>query len=99
RHAEDAERGRDPRFGGIELQEAVAWYRAVELPAIAAHCEVALAEARVVRPHDLPDDAALDNGADLDRLRVGALSADAAAHIGVERQIDAAQQHLARSGL
>src|SRR6266481_1211384 len=68
RHAEDAKRGRDRRLGGIELQEAVARHRAVELPAIAAHCEVALAEAGVVRAHDLADDAALDHRAHFNGL-------------------------------
>src|ERR1051325_1997895 len=49
RHAEDAERGRDRRFGGIELHQAIAGDRAIELPAITAHCVIAFTEAGMVR--------------------------------------------------
>jgi hypothetical protein len=44
---------------------------------------------------DLPDDPALHDRADFDRLRVGAHPADAAAHIRIEREIDTAHQYLA----
>src|SRR5262249_167962 len=91
RHAEDAERGRDRRLVRLELQEAIARNRAVELPAVAAHRVVVLAKAGMVRAHHLTDDAALDDLADLDGPGIGALSADAAAHIGIEREIKAAQ--------
>src|SRR5204863_7832957 len=78
--------------------EPAAGNGAVELPAIAAHGVIALAEIGVVGARDLPDDAALDDIADLDGLGVGAHPADAAAHIRVERQIDALQQDFARAG-
>jgi hypothetical protein len=99
RHAEHAERGGDRRLGRVELQQSAAQNRAVELPAIAAGGIVAGAEIGVVRAHHLADDATLDDLADLGGLGIGPHPADAAAHIRVEREIDAAQQDLARPGL
>ena len=91
RHPQNAERGRDRRLLRVELQEAIARHCAVELPAITAHRVVAFAETGVVRVRDLADDTALDDLADFGGAGIGALSADAAAHVRVERQIDAAQ--------
>src|ERR1700682_5800582 len=91
--------GRDRRLGRVQLQEAIAGDRAVELPAIAAHRVIAVVEIGMVGANDLADDAALDDVADLSRFGIGAHPADAAAHIRVERQIDAAQQNLALLGL
>ncbi len=92
RHAQYAERRRQRRLVGIELEEVLCRHHAIELPPVAAVNIVALAKAGIARAHDLPDDPALHDGADVDRLRIGARSADAAAHIRVEREIDAAHQ-------
>ena len=57
RHAEHAECGRERRLGRIELEEAFAGDRAIELPAITAQNIVALAERRVAsngRPRRRP---------------------------------------------
>ncbi len=95
RHAQYAERRRQRRLVGIELEEVLCRHRAIELPPIAAVNIIALAKAGIARAHDLPDDPTLHDGADFDRLRVGAHPADAAAHIRIEREIDAAHQYLA----
>src|SRR6516164_4356970 len=84
---------------GIELQQALAGDGAVELPAKPAEHIIALAKTRIARARDLADDAAFDDGTDLDRPGIGTLAADPPAHIGVERQIDAAHQHLALGGV
>src|SRR5207253_2854077 len=95
RHAEDAEGCRQRRLLGIELDEVLCRDRAIELPAVAAVNIVALAKTGIARAHDLPNDPTLHDGADVDRLRIGARSADAAAHIRVEREIDPAHQNPA----
>jgi hypothetical protein len=72
---------------------------AIELPAKPAEHIIALAKTRVARARDLADNAAFDDRTDLDRPGIGTLRADPPAHIGVERQIDPAHQHLALGGI
>ena len=61
----------------------------------AVQISVAALGAGIARAHNLSDDAALHDGADVDRLRIGTRPADPAAHIRVEREIDPAHQSLA----
>ena len=93
------QRGRQRRFGRIELDQALARNRAVKLPAMAAKDIIARLEGGVARAHDLADDPAFHDRADFDRFGIGACRTDATAHIGVERQIDAAHQDLAVAGV
>src|SRR5436305_14920773 len=95
RHAEHAQRGRDRRLGGIELDASGAVDGAVELPAIAAGDKIALAKPGMARGRDASGDAALDNVADLGRLGIGTHAADPSAHIRVKPQVDALHQDLA----
>src|SRR5215470_14721512 len=71
-HAEHAERRRQRRLVWLELDETVGWHRAVKLPTITAQDVIALAEARIPRPHDPPDNAAFHDRADLHRSGIGA---------------------------
>src|SRR5262249_46844949 len=73
--------------------------RAVELPAVAAQNIVALAKGWIARADDRADHPAFHHRADFDRLGIGPDPTDASAHIGVEREIDPADQHLALAGI
>ena len=72
RHAEHAERRRQRSLGRVELEQALCRHGAVELPAVTAIERNRLRESPVARAHDLPDDPALHDRTDLDRLGIGA---------------------------
>ena len=86
-------------IGRIELEKAVARHRAIELPAKPAEDIIARPKGRIAGARDLADDPAFDDRTDLDRPGIGALAADPPAHIGIERRIDPASQHLAVGGV
>ena len=88
--------GARPRVDPARL--ALAEQRVV-LPAADADHDVARSEPLEVRAHDLADRAAGHDLADRHGSRVGRRLAHPAAHVGVEREIDRAAQHLARAGL
>src|SRR3954468_2514378 len=67
---------------------------AMRLPAVAAGREVAFPKTGMTRPHYLADNPALNDIVDFGRRRVGALTTNPPPHIGVERQVDAPEQHL-----
>ena len=94
RHAEHAERGRHRRDRRIDLAQALAVGQRVALPAARAQHDVADVVAGLVGLNDLGDGAALHHAADLDRLGIGRRVAHAAAHIGIERQVERPQQHI-----
>src|SRR5579871_1333543 len=94
RHAEDAERGCYRSRRGIELAQADAAGKRVILPAPIAQHDIADGEFGISRLHDLADRAAHHGLADLHLLGVRPRGAHTAAHIGVERQIADAHQHL-----
>ena len=71
----------------------------VLLPAETVLDDVADLEAGMVRFHHLADGAARHDLADADGRRVGGGIAHAPAHVGIERHVDDAHQHLARAGL
>src|SRR5439155_382634 len=79
-HAENAERRPDRRLRGIERPHPGAGRHRVALPAIVADDEVAGLEGRVARLDHLADGAAHHHLAEVDRLRVRASLAHAAAH-------------------
>src|SRR5271165_3487882 len=66
----------------------------MRLPAVAAEREIAFLKPGVVRPRNLTDNSTLYDIADLRGHCVRALTADPSTHIGVERQVDALEQHL-----
>ena len=84
---------------GSILYQPLAVRQRIVLPAARRQDEIAGHEIRVVRGHDLADRAAAQHLADLEALGVGSRRAHASAHIGVEREIFVAQEHLARAWL
>ena len=97
-HAEHADRRRDRRDLRIDLRKPLPVGDRVRLPARARQHDVALGESRIVGGRDLAHRAAFHHAADRHRLRIGRPVAHAPAHIGIERQPDRAQQHLASAG-
>ena len=97
-HAEHPEGGRDGGGPGVELADAAAVREAVLLPPRAGQHEVALGEPVVPRRHDPPHRPPGHHVAQLDRRRVRRPRVHAAPHVGVERQVDGADEHLARGG-
>ena len=85
--------------GRIELEQTGAGHGAVELPTKPAEHVVALAKIRIVRARHLADDPAFHDRTNLDRSGIGARCAHAAAHIGIERKVDAAHERLAVGGI
>src|SRR5207247_981706 len=96
--AENAERRPDRRLRGIERPHPGAGRHRVALPAIVADDEVAGLEGRVARLDHLADGAAHHHLAEVDRLRVRASLAHAAAHVRIEREVDRPTEHLAVAG-
>ena len=99
RHAEHAERRRYRRAARIELAQARAVRHRVILPAAIAEHDVARLESGMPRIRHLVDRAADHRLTDLDGLRVGPRRAHAPAHVGIEREPQRAQQHLALARL
>src|SRR2546430_1993826 len=97
-HAENAERRPDRRLRGLERPRPGAGRHRVALPAIVADDEVAGLEGRVGRLDHLADGAAHHHLAEVDRLRVRASLAHAAAHVRIEREVDRPTEHLAVAG-
>jgi len=83
------------RNGAIEFHQIVAAGDVVILPAAAGENPVALGEVRVLGFDDAADGTAAHHFTDFYRRRVRWRVAHASAHIGVEGEIDRAQQHLA----
>jgi hypothetical protein len=69
------------------------------LPAGVTHNDIALGEPGNVRGNHFADRATLHHIADANRFGVGRRIAHPAAHVGVERKPQRAQQDLARSRL
>ena len=86
-----------PSFGSI-LRQPLAVGQRMGLPAGARQHDVALGKAGIVRGDHLAHRAAFHHAADRHRRRIGRPVAHAPAHIGIERQPDGAQQHLALAG-
>ena len=99
RHAEHPEGGRDGRRPGVQLADAAAVGQAVLLPPGPGQHEVALGEPVVPRRHHLPHRPPGHHVAQLDRRRVGRPRVHAAPHVGVEREVDGADEHLPRGEL
>ena len=99
RHAEHPEGGRDGRRPGVEPADTAAVGEPVLLPTDPGEHEVALGEPVVARRHDLPHRPPGHHAAQLDRRRVGRPRVHAPPHVGVEREVDGADEHLPRGGL
>ena len=99
RHAEDAVGGGDRRQRRVDLAHGGAGADGILLPAETVLDDIADLEAGMVRFHHLADGAARHDLADADGRRVGGGVAHAAAHVGIERHVDHAHQHLARARL
>ena len=97
RHAEHAERGRDRRQRGVDLSHELPTGDGVGLPAIRAEHDVAHGKAVIIRGHNLADGAAFHHLADADRRGVRRRIAHPSAHVGIERQPQRAEQHLAHA--
>ena len=91
-HTEHADSGRDRRDLGIDLGQALAVGDGVCLPAGARQHDVALGKGGIVGRDHLADGAAFHHAIDRHRLRIGRPVAHAAAHVGIERQPDGAQE-------
>ena len=94
-HAEHAHGGADRRLGRVQLAHRLGRIDGVFLPAARAQHVVALLEVAAARFHHLADGGAFHHRAFLDAGGVGLGGAHAAAHVGVQGQIDGAHQHLA----
>ena len=99
RHAQHSERGGDGRGGGVQGADAPAVRQAVLLPPGAAQHEVAFREPVVPRRHHLPHRSAGHDVAQLDRRGVRRPGVHAAPHVRIERQIEGADEQLARRRL
>ena len=97
-HAEHTDRGRDRRKLRIDLVQALAVGQRMCLPAGARQHDIALGEGGIVGGDHLVDGARFHHAPDRHRRGVGRPVAHAPAHIGIERQPDRAQQHLAVAG-
>ena len=97
-HAEHANRGRDRPEFRIDLVQSLAIRHRMGLPAGARQHDVALGKTGIVGGDHFGNGAAFHHAADRHRRRIGRSIAHPAAHIGIERQPDRAQQNLALAG-
>src|SRR5262249_23936555 len=79
----------------IDLAQVAAVRERIVLPADASRDAVAGLEFGVLGLHDLAHHFARHHLADLDLGRIGARIVHAAAHIGIEREIETLHHHLA----
>src|SRR5690606_19138434 len=98
RHAEDAQSRRDRRHLGVEDAQFVCFGDAIFLPAQHAVDAGAFGQGGDVALDHLADRAADHQVAGVKMSGIGAHRVHAAAHIGVERQVDVAHQHLVGAG-
>src|SRR5262245_50307399 len=98
-HSENAQRSLHRCSRWIDFLHAGAVGQSMSLPAGTAYDDIAYGELRDVRSNYFADRAALHHIADANRLGIGRRIAHPAAHVGVERKPQRAQQHLVRSGL
>ena len=98
-HAEHAEGRGDRRRLGVELAQLRAGHDRVGLPAGVGEHLVAGRDALRARLDDLAHRAADHDVADLDGRGVGLGVAHPPAHVGVQREVERAQQHLALAHL
>jgi hypothetical protein len=98
-HAEHPQRRRDRGLRRVDLADRVRLEQRKVLPAAIADDEVAGREAVEVGFDHLAHRAAGHHLADRDRRRVRRRVAHAAAHVGIERQIDGAGEQFARPWL
>jgi 4-amino-4-deoxy-L-arabinose transferase-like glycosyltransferase len=98
RHPEHAQRRRDGCDRRIELPDASAVGKRRLLPSRVGFNNVADAELAEIGGFDPADRAAGHRLADLDRRGIRRTGVHPASHVGVQREIQRAQQHLPRSG-
>src|SRR2546423_1374643 len=95
--AEHADRGRDWRERRIQPAQILALRCSIVLPAGIAGDDVTGAEVRIVRLLDAADGPAHHHFTDGDWCGVGFDVVHAPAHVGIDREVECADQYLARS--
>src|SRR5437667_8419298 len=96
--AEHAQRGRDRSERWIEPAQILALRRSIILPSGVARYDVADSEVRIVRLLDVADCPTDHHLADPDWGGIGFGIVHTTAHVGIDREVERADQDLARPG-